>query len=84
PIRAAAGAAPAGSPFEHSVSFWRLDAVRVEQAFADGSVVPFFRFRAMRGVRSNGALPLLDAPEGSTVILRIRNRLPVAIKPLLV
>jgi len=76
--------ADAGAVNSHDLPLWNLEAVRVEQSFNDGSVIPFFRFRAMAATPSNGTLPLLRARANSTAILRITNNLQFPIQPQIV
>ena len=63
------------------VTRWQIEAVRVTQTFGDGSTVPFFRFRSLTGTPSNGALPLLRAPERSKATLSITNNVGFPIQP---
>ena len=63
---------------------WRLEAVRVEQSFSDGSTVPFFRFQSRGTTPSNGELPMLRSRMGRRVNVRIKNSLSFAIQPRIV
>ena len=63
---------------------WRLEAVREEQTFGDGSVLPFFRFRAQGNSPSNGNLPILRSTSGRNVSARISNTLSFPIQPTIV
>ncbi len=63
---------------------WRLEAVRVEKKFDDGTTVPLFRYRSLEGTESNGMLPLLVADEHSRVRLIITNNLDFDIQPMVV
>ncbi|HED65333.1 MAG TPA: hypothetical protein ENJ09_07240 [Planctomycetes bacterium] len=60
---------------------WTLEAVEVQESFADGSTVPFFRFLPLAGTPVRGRLPLLEATEGTMVTLTIVNRLQIPIRP---
>lgn len=63
---------------------WTLEAVRVEKTFSDGTTVPLFRFRAVRGTPSTGQVPLLAARELTLATLVIHNRLAFPIQPQIV
>lgn len=63
---------------------WRMEAVREEQSFGDGSVLPFFRFRAQGNSPSNGKLPIFRSTAGRRVNVRIKNSLPFPIQPTII
>lgn len=60
---------------------WRLQARREEQAFGDGSTVPFFRYVPVGNTRSNGNLPLLRSIEDRNVSVSIENLVNFPIQP---
>ena len=88
------GPAFAGRPAEQSknrnksgsepTAKWIIDAARVEQDFADGTSLPFFRFLPNGGTPSAGDLPRLDAVEFQPVSLTVRNLLDFAVQPSIV
>lgn len=71
-------AAPAGPQ-----TAWSLVAENISQLFGDGVSVPIARYRPDAGGPSNGALPLLEAQEGSRVLLKITNNTPLSIRPMI-
>lgn len=63
---------------------WHIEAVRVEQQFGDGSIIPFFRFASVGQTQSAGLLPLLRSITGRRVAMRISNTLNFAVQPTIV
>ena len=63
---------------------WKLEAVRVEKTFSDGTTVPLFQFHALQGTPSTGQVPLLAATEMTLATLIIYNRLAFPIQPQIV
>ena len=63
---------------------WRIEAVRVEQTFVDGTTLPFFRFKSTGTTPSNGELPIFRSRAGRRVNVRIKNTLAFAIQPTIV
>jgi FtsP/CotA-like multicopper oxidase with cupredoxin domain len=63
---------------------WRIEAVRQEQHFGDGSTLPFFRFASIGTTPSAGILPMLKALAGQPVRLTLLNSLPFPVQPTIV
>lgn len=85
-IGLAAGGAVSGKPRSRRSGRsgkvrWRFEARRVEQAFSDGSVVPFFRYVSVGNTRSNGDIPLMQNREGRKVGVSIENNVDFPIQP---
>ena len=59
----------------------KLQAQQSLQKFPDFSSVPFFRYKALAPVKSLGATPMIDIPEGSILLVEFDNQLPIPIVP---
>ncbi len=83
---AIAHAATLGEAVEEMAAgpLWEIEAVRVEQAFSDGSTCPFFRYQAMGSTPSAGTVPVLSGRRGQVAQLRVRNSLTRGIRPTIV
>ena len=75
---------PDDGPNDIMLTRWRIEAVREEQTFSDGSALPFFRFRSQGNTPSNGQLPIFRGRAGRRVNVRINNTLPFPIQPMIV
>ena len=60
---------------------WRFEARRVEKTFGDGSTVPYFKYVAVGNTRSNGDIPLMQAPAGRKLAVSIENLVDFPIQP---
>jgi FtsP/CotA-like multicopper oxidase with cupredoxin domain len=63
---------------------WEIEAVRVVQTFADGTTLPYFRFRPLGTTPSAGGVPVLTGNAGEVARLRVRNTLSRTIRPTIV
>ena len=59
---------------------WEMEAVRVEKTFGDGTTVPLFQFRSLKGTPSTGQVPLLVARDFTLATLIIHNNLAFPIQ----
>ncbi|MDP6988758.1 MAG: multicopper oxidase domain-containing protein [Planctomycetota bacterium] len=76
-------AAPRASARPQAI-VWNLRAIPTSYTFADGTVLPFFRFAPGGGGGRRGQLPYFEATEGDAVDVVIDNQLPIALQPALI
>ncbi len=63
---------------------WEIEAVRVIQTFSDSSTAPFYRYQALGSTPTAGTVPVITGTPGEIVRLRVRNSLPIQIRPTIV
>lgn len=81
---ALAGGGRRKAPPRQRYRLWEIEAVRVEQIFSEGSVVPYFRYRALGSTTVSGSVPVLTGNPGQVVELRVANTLGRDIQPMIV